>query len=400
MNTKQKNNFEYYNIEEILKYHSQYYIIFGQRGNGKSFSLLRYCIDKFFQEGAEFVICKRYEEEIKGKIVATMFDDHLEYIREKYGYEVKFYRGKWYVYPTDKEGKLADCITMAYAMSVSSSDKYKGTQYPKVKTIIFEEFMSMNQNFLNNELNLFVNLVSTVFRNRIDCKVFLLGNAIGRVNPYSKAIKVRLDKMEQGSIICREFKDGRGYKTTFTIQRCKNVNVFDTVENVNKVVYNIFGNNGIGNMITTGEFETGIFRKECFNITLKNNTFKIPPSSQGKYEFMEDVGIELPIYIIFEGYIYRTLIYRGYNNLVAFVEVEEIDNSGVAILVNTMYYLPNCINVVDFNAMDFHNNSYFKVLREILQLVVQDKFIVEGNTDGQNIVDALIMCGLTELKNR
>lgn len=406
MSTNVKNNFEYYNVDEILKFHSQYYIIFGQRGNGKSFSVMRRCIDRYFNEGEEFVICKRYEDDMKPKIASTMLDDHIEYVREKYGYEIKFYRGKWYVYPIDTEGKLADCILMAHAMSISSSDKYKGSQYPKVKTIVLEEFMSMNQSFLNNELNLFVNLVSTVFRNRIDGKVFLLGNAIGRVNPYSKALNVRLDRMKQGSIVCREFKDGRGYKTSFTIHRCDNVDVFNTTNNTNKIVYNIFGNNGIGSMITSGEFETGVYRKECFNITLKNNTFSVPPSTQGKYHFIEDVGLETPIYIIYEGFIYRAILYNGFdsnvgfNGVVGFIEVDEIDNSTLAILVNSMYFLPNSINVVDFNAMDFNGNWYLEMLRKILQLVVQDKFIVESNEDGQNIVDSLIQCGLTELKNR
>lgn len=398
---KNKNiDINYYDVNEILEFYAQYYIIFGQRGNGKSYSVVKNCIDDFFENGNEFVICKRYEEDMKAKLVSTMLDDHVEYIREKYNHELKYWRGKWYVYPCDTEGKLIDCKIMVHGMSISLSEKYKATQYPKVKTIIFEEFMSMNQNFLNNELNLFVNLVSTVFRNRTDCKVFMLGNAIGRVNPYSKALKVRLDKMKHGTIICREFKDNRGYKTTFVIHRCDNVDVFNTKENVNRVVYNIFGDNGVGSMITSGEFETGVFRKECLNITLKNNLPKVKESRYGFYDLIEDVGYEPRIYIIFEGYIYKTIVYNQLNQVVAFQEVEEVDNTYTTVLVNTMEFLPNCINVVNFNSMNFDNNFYLKQLKLVLQLVGQDKMIVESNEDGQNVIDALIQCGLIELKSR
>ena len=68
-------------------------------------------------------------------------------------------------------------------MALSASTHYKSTQYPFVKNMIFEEFVTDGL-YLQNECNLLMQLVSTVFRNRKDGKVFLIGNTISRVCPY------------------------------------------------------------------------------------------------------------------------------------------------------------------------------------------------------------------------
>lgn len=396
-------NIKYYDINELLEnYEGQYYMIFGQRSNGKSFSVTRYCIDNFFKSGMkeEFSICKRYAEDMKPKIVTTILDDHKEYILEKYNYEIKYYRGKWYVYPSNTDGRIEDCVIMCRGFSISDSDKYKATQYPKVKYIILEEFMSMNSNYLPNEIHLFVNLVSTIFRNRIGCKVFMLGNAIARVSPYTKALGVRLDRMKHGSVLCREFKDDRGYKTSFVIQRCENVDVFNKADNIDKVTYSVFGNNNYGKMITTGEFETGIFRKHIFNLTLKKN-LSTCPNNDIAYKIINDEGSVTNIYVVFEGYIYRCII--KYENICcAFEEVEIIDNEDTVTILNTFEYLPNAYNVTNLVNMIWDDNFYphLKQLKIILSCVLQDRFIVESNEDGQNIIDAFISMGVNQLKTR
>ena len=85
-------------------------------------------------------------------------------------------------------------------MALSASTHYKSTQYPFVKNMIFEEFVTDGL-YLQNECNLLMQLVSTVFRNRKDGKVFLIGNTISRVCPYFYEWELRgIPKQKQGTI--------------------------------------------------------------------------------------------------------------------------------------------------------------------------------------------------------
>ena len=56
---------KWYSLDNILKYDSQYYIIMGERSNGKTYAVCKYLIDQFFKHGKQFAYVKRYEEDIK-----------------------------------------------------------------------------------------------------------------------------------------------------------------------------------------------------------------------------------------------------------------------------------------------------------------------------------------------
>ena len=45
---KKKNEFQYYNIRKLLHEYpdSHYYVVFGERSNGKTFSALDFCLEQ------------------------------------------------------------------------------------------------------------------------------------------------------------------------------------------------------------------------------------------------------------------------------------------------------------------------------------------------------------------
>ena len=53
-----KPNIKWYSLDNILKYDAQYYIIYGERSNGKSYAVDKYIIDKFFKDGKQFAFVK------------------------------------------------------------------------------------------------------------------------------------------------------------------------------------------------------------------------------------------------------------------------------------------------------------------------------------------------------
>ncbi len=76
-------------------------------------------------------------------------------------------------------------VNMGYAFPLSTANILKSASFPKVKTIIYDEFLidKGTYHYLQNEIIQFLDTIETVSRLR-DIRVFLLGNAISTTNPY------------------------------------------------------------------------------------------------------------------------------------------------------------------------------------------------------------------------
>lgn len=362
----------------------QYHVIFGERSNGKSYAVNMRCIDNFFKNGEEFVICKRWDEDMKSKVCSTVFTPMAEYVSNEYNHKIKFYHGSWWAYPSGSDGKMVDCVLMGYALAINSSDRIKMSQYPKVTLISFEEFMSQSALYLPDEVNLFINVVSTIVRNRTNVKIYLLGNAICKHSPYSDALGTKLHRMHKGEIIVKEFKDKKERRTKFAIQRTENVDVFDSKDNVKGVVYNMFGDSGVGNMITTGDFETHNYNAVICGVTFAETFI----GDKSNYRIVKS-NDRIPIILCYEDYYY--CIYRIVNNneiVFAFREIEKvsINTEKYAYIINSKVHIKGIVNIVNLNT--YTDKIIDVLLDEILQSQKQDKFIFLNDDNGEDVTNA------------
>lgn len=382
---------KWYSLDNILKYNVQYYMIFGERSNGKSFAVDTYVIDNYFTKGEEFALVKRYEDDIKSTYMESLFDEKLlKYARDKYNHEIQFYRGKWLVYPCDEEKpKMMDCEIFGRAFSLSNVNRTKATSYPNVTTILFEEFMSIKSNdYLNDELNLFLNLVSTIVRYRHNVKIFMLANAISKFSPYSSALGIKLHRIKQGEIILKEYKDKKGFVTRFAIERSENVNVFDNNENTSKVVYNNFGNSGVGQMITSGEFETHAYPRRIDKITFDE-------LRKTKKDIIISKKQSTPIILRYEDYFYRIYIMNRGKYIIGFREVEEqnITHQNTKYIINGNTYKQGIINIT--NLAYYDDEKINRIINIIVACMRQQDFITITDDDGENVVNGFRLSGIT-----
>ena len=375
---------EYYSLDNILKHDGQYYIIYGERSNGKSYALDKYVLDKYFTKGEQFVIAKRYAEDMSSTICATMLVPLYEYVLEEYGYYIRFYQGKWYA-TQDKDIPITKQEIIGYAQSLNTVERFKGSQYPKVTTIIFEEFMSLKNNYLSDEINLLLNLVSTVARKRNNLKIFMLGNAISKYSPYSEALGIRLDKLKFNDIIEKTFTYGKA-KTKFIIERARHVEIDDNTDS-----YTNFGKVS-SSMINEGLFETSNYNRFndgiCFNENVKEfrDTFKVKPKVFNR----ED---KLPMYIHFNGEYYS--IYLKTNNFIT-IGINKCNvkpKEPIAII--------NPSNTETNNAIGIKNICYFKgqkgvcnMLDKLVRAFYNDDILFPSNEIGEDIITAFSLCGL------
>ena len=92
-----------------------------------------------------------------------------------------------------------------YGVPLSTANILKSASFPKVKTLIFDEFLIDNgtYHYLRNEVTQFLDIIETIARLR-DVRVLLLGNAITISNPYFDYFKLGLPYNSE----FRTFKDG------------------------------------------------------------------------------------------------------------------------------------------------------------------------------------------------
>lgn len=167
---------KYMSVNRLFSFDwATYLMITGGRGVGKTTGLLGKGVDRWDKYGEEFVFVKRHKDETTK--CYGLFDDICNNVKAK-----NVAKG---TLEYSHNGKR-----MGYAVSLSLQQQYKsnGFDFSKVNMMIFDEAMlpkgSLSR-YLPDEVAIyFLELWSTIFRNRKGYKVFLLGNNADFYNPY------------------------------------------------------------------------------------------------------------------------------------------------------------------------------------------------------------------------
>lgn len=206
----EKQKIEYYSLDKILKKNTQYKVIFGKRSNGKTYAVLERAIKRYFKDGCELAYIRRNDVDMKGKNATTLFNNHVENgLIEKYSKGVwtdVFYSGRrWYFCRWEEDDKghrqmIKDEKPFCYGFVLSGMEHDKSTSYPRVRMIVFDEFLSRGY-YLPDEFILFMNCLSTIARLRTDVEIYMLGNTVNKYCPYFAEMGLKNVKtMEQGTI--------------------------------------------------------------------------------------------------------------------------------------------------------------------------------------------------------
>lgn len=205
---KVKQKMKFYSLDEILKKNATYNIIFGERSNGKTYAALVHGVRTYFETGGEMALVRRWKEDITGARASRIFaalNANGEVKRLSGGdyAGIHYWSGRFYLCNYDEDsGKPiyneGDIIGHTFALSDGEHDK--SISFPKVSTIVFDEFLTKNVH-LQDEFVSFMNTVSTIVRQRTDVKIFMLGNTVNTYSPYFREMGLKhILKMEQGEI--------------------------------------------------------------------------------------------------------------------------------------------------------------------------------------------------------
>lgn len=255
---KEKNKF--YSLKNILSKNADYNIIFGERSNGKTFAALEYALTEFVSRGTQTAYIRRWQEDLIKKRAESLFAGHvqaglIEKLTDGKYNSVVYNSRKWFLSYYDSEtGKQNPSeIPFCFGFALSESEHDKSTSFPNVTTIIFDEFLTRKY-YLPDEFMLFMNVLSTIIRQRNNVKIFMLGNTVNKFCPYFSEMGLKnIPLQQQGTIDIYKFGADGANGAVVAVEYAATTN-----EKKESNKYFCFDNKNL-QMITSGKWEFAIY---------------------------------------------------------------------------------------------------------------------------------------------
>lgn len=167
----------YYSYDYI-----HFFILMGGRGIGKTTSITIKALKLQHYKDEQFVIIRRYKSETQK--AKNMFDKIAPSIKA-----IGIGEGGYKFVKTIKNEKGEEKkVVIGFLLTLSLQATFKsGINFDKVTTIIFDEAILQrggNFRYMTDEVEQFLELISTIVRLRTNYKVFILGNNLDIFNPY------------------------------------------------------------------------------------------------------------------------------------------------------------------------------------------------------------------------
>lgn len=194
---------KYWDINRILPYQRCFNFINAERSIGKTYTTEKYVLDKCIKQGIEFTYIVRTQDEKKKGILQSAFEKVT--LKEFPKYEFDYNNEEMLLVTRDEEGEIQDKTIVGYCLALSEAVKIKKRSFPKVKYLIFDEYMLESKQggqYVNGwkEPDLFLSIYHTIDREEDRVICFILGNNTSFFNPYHLHPAFSIPNIEKGKI--------------------------------------------------------------------------------------------------------------------------------------------------------------------------------------------------------
>lgn len=193
---KQKNDSKYYSPKLLFSHNCITSFVMSPRGLGKTYGGKCLMVDNYKKKGKQSVYIRRSQAEMDicvktffDKIKKVYPDDEFE-VKGKSGFQQGFINGEVFI----------------HFIALSTSYNHKSGEFPDVTLIMFDEYiipMNSTKRYLPNEMLLYLELISTIGRDRDDYRIYICANAISYVNPFFTFFEIEPDSSKR----FQKFKD-------------------------------------------------------------------------------------------------------------------------------------------------------------------------------------------------
>lgn len=362
---------KHYSSEKIRELDCTYNIIIGQRSNGKTFDSFLNGVQEYWNKKRQFAVVRRWDEDFTKQRGASMMGGLLcdgngknriaEITNGEYD-NIYYYSRRWYLckYVEDEKRRITDENPFAYGFSLSSMEHDKSTAYPGIYTIIFDEFISRGM-YLTDEFVLFMNVISTICRDKEDVQIFMLGNTVNKYCPYFEELGLtNVKKQEPGTI---EVYTAGEHGTRIAVEYCKD----EKRSKSSSQKYYCFDNPAM-KMITDGKWETLWYPHLPVKYSMNDVLYRFFICFKGETLQCEVIQKEYSVFI----YIHRKT-----------TPIKEEDTD----LVYSLDY--------DYRTNWRRNitKPTYPVEKKIYDLFRQEKVFYQDNTIGEIVRNYMLCCG-------
>lgn len=196
-------NNKYWDIRKILPYQRNFNFINAERSIGKTYSTEKFLVEKAINTGCEFVYLVRTQDEKKKGILGSSFEKVL--MQEFPNLSIECTSEEMLLVVEDENGDVIEKRTLGYCLALSEAVKIKRRSFPKVKYLMFDEYMLESKQggqYVNGwkEPDLFLSIYHTIDREEDRVMCFILGNNTAFYNPYHLHKAFKIPNIEKGSI--------------------------------------------------------------------------------------------------------------------------------------------------------------------------------------------------------
>lgn len=218
---------KFWDIKPIKRIPAQYRIIYGERSNGKTYGVLLDSIRDYINTGAQFAYVRRWPDDIKTRKMQQLFDAIIrnsEIVKLSNGEwnGIRYKYGKFYLIATNGEDTVEDETPFAFTFAISAMEHDKSIAYPGIKRIVFDEFIS-RVSYIPDEFSMFMNILSTLIRERDDVDIWMLGNTVSKDCPYFKEMGLKhIFQQQPGTIDTYSYRKN-GQELLIAVEYTKNI---------------------------------------------------------------------------------------------------------------------------------------------------------------------------------
>lgn len=357
---------KYYNPSAIISKDAQYNLIIGERSNGKTYAIENLILKNYCNTGKQGALIRRWREDFRSKRGQHMFDSIIsnglveKYTKGKYN-TIIYVSGSWFLafYNSEDETYTKDDTPFCYSFSLSEMEHDKSVSYPNVTIVLFDEFITRSY-YINDEFVIFMNVLSTIIRNRDDVKIFMCGNTVNKYCPYFNELGLsHITKMKQGDIDVYTYGNS---DLKVAVEYCVSMGG-KTVKKASDV-YFAFDNPKL-NMIKRGTWEIDLY-----------------PHLPHKYK---PADVLFTFFIVFDSNILQCEIITDTNEIFVYVHIKttELKNNSTDLIYNLN---SNC----ELNKRYSFIKPIDRIDEKILYLYKANKFFYQSNDIGE-IMNNFIM---------
>lgn len=350
-----------------------FFIFFGERSAGKTFSSLLGAIKDSFETRRPFVYLRRKRDELMQTSLNTTLsaftgfnpdmppEKTIFYITNGQYDRITYYNRVFYFSNYDIEhNKIIRGEIAGYAFALQNCYNDKGIDIGIAPNyIIFDEFISITD-YLYNEISAYYNTLSTILREKSGTKIIFLGNSVNYFNPYFAEFGI--------TDTVRTMKRGEIRQYSFPTQE-KDVKLMvyytDAAPKKNSNIYFCFGKTK-PKMITDGDWDLRLYpHLDCdFN---KENILDI-------------------YFIEWDNRIYQAEIIKTDNNLFTYIHQKTTP------LKNDDDFVFSTIHSSKYNYFRNIKTISNKLIKFYYSFFVNDKVFYQNNLVGNDIENYLNWC--------